>query len=115
MTADQIGSLQPALAALLAGFRPCFRRESTFDHWERYLLGLMADLKRKSIVERINKASGMGLSASDAFLLAKLPADDGAQLPTEQRQAIERFRRGDWYRFCLTPYFLEWEGDYEQV
>ena len=63
-----------------------------------------------SIVERINAAFGMGLSASDAFLLAKLPADDGAQLPAEQRQVIERFRRADWYRFCLTPYFLEKEG-----
>ena len=49
MTADQIRSLQPALAALLATFRSCFGRASTFAHWERYLLGLMADLQRKSI------------------------------------------------------------------
>ncbi len=39
MTADQIRSLQPALAALLERFRPCFKRGSTFGHWERYLLG----------------------------------------------------------------------------
>ena len=49
MTADQIRSLQPVLAALLERFRPCFVRQTTFDHWHRYLAGLMADLKRKSI------------------------------------------------------------------
>ena len=30
MTADQIGSLQPALLALLSRFRHCFKREVTF-------------------------------------------------------------------------------------
>ena len=29
MNADQIRSLQPALAALLDRFRPCFKREAT--------------------------------------------------------------------------------------
>ena len=37
MTADQIRSLQPALAALLAKFRRCFRREPTFAHLETYV------------------------------------------------------------------------------
>ena len=32
MTADQIRSLQPALAALLEQFRPFFKREGTFKH-----------------------------------------------------------------------------------
>ena len=49
MTADQIRSLQPALAALLATFRPCFKRTASFNHWERYIVGLITDLKRKSI------------------------------------------------------------------
>jgi len=49
MTADQIRSLQPALAALLAIFRPCFKRTASFEHWERYIVGLITDLKRKSI------------------------------------------------------------------
>ena len=67
MTADQIRSLQPALAALLEKFRPCFRRGSTFAHWERYLLGLMADLKRKSI-EPIALAAGVAVRTLQEFL-----------------------------------------------
>jgi len=67
MTADQIRSLQPALAALLERFRPCFSRETTFGHWERYLLGLMADLKRKSI-EPIALAAGVPVRTLQEFL-----------------------------------------------
>jgi SRSO17 transposase len=67
MTADQIGTLQPALAALIGYFRPCFARESTFNHWERYLLGLMADLKRKSI-EPIALAAGVAVRTLQEFL-----------------------------------------------
>jgi len=60
MTADQIRSLQPALAALLSHFRGCFTTETTFGHWEKYLLGLLADLKRKSI-EPIALAAGVAV------------------------------------------------------
>ncbi len=60
MTADQIRSMQPALAALLEHFRPFFKRQGTFKHWECYLLGLMADLKRKSI-EPIALAAGVAV------------------------------------------------------
>jgi SRSO17 transposase len=67
MTADQIRSLQPALAALLERFRPCFRAHRTFGHWERYLLGLMADLKRKSI-EPIALAAGVPVRTLQEFL-----------------------------------------------
>jgi len=67
MTADQIRSLQPALAALLERFRPCFKKDATFKHWERYLLGLMADLKRKSI-EPIALAAGVPVRTLQEFL-----------------------------------------------
>lgn len=67
MTADQIRSLQPALGALLACFRVCFVRTSTFRHWERYLLGLLADLKRKSI-EPIALAAGTAVRTLQEFL-----------------------------------------------
>ena len=67
MTADQIRSLQPALAALLETFRPCFKREETFGHWQRYMLGLMADLKRKSI-EPIALAAGVPVRTLQEFL-----------------------------------------------
>jgi len=67
MTADQLRSLQPALAALLARFRGCFRTSKTFGHWEEYLLGLMADLKRKSI-EPIALAAGVAVRTLQEFL-----------------------------------------------
>jgi SRSO17 transposase len=67
MTADQIRSLQPELAALLAVFRPCFKRVASFFHWERYIVGLMTDLKRKSI-EPIALAAGVAVRTLQEFL-----------------------------------------------
>ncbi len=67
MTADQLRSLQPALAALLTRFRGCFKTSKTFGHWEEYLLGLMADLKRKSI-EPIALAAGVAVRTLQEFL-----------------------------------------------
>ena len=67
MNGDQIRSLQPALAALLEKFRSCFRREATFNHWQRYMAGLMADLKRKSI-EPIALAAGVAVRTLQEFL-----------------------------------------------
>ena len=67
MTADQIRSLQPKLAALLESFRPCFVKATTFAHWQRYLLGLLADLKRKSI-EPIALAAGVAVRTLQEFL-----------------------------------------------
>jgi histidinol-phosphate/aromatic aminotransferase/cobyric acid decarboxylase-like protein len=61
------------------------------------------------IVGRIKKTIGLDVSASDAFLLAKLPATSATQLSPKQQQAIHKFRRGDGYRFCLTPYFEEYQ------
>ena len=67
MNADQLRSLQPALAALLGDFRDCFQRQSTFQHWQNYLLGLMTDLKRKSI-EPIALAAGVAVRTLQEFL-----------------------------------------------
>jgi len=67
MTADQIRSLQPGLAALLALFRPCFKRGSSFAHWERYIVGLITDLKRKSI-EPIALGAGVAVRTLQEFL-----------------------------------------------
>jgi SRSO17 transposase len=67
MTADQIRSLQPALAALLLQFRGCFRRQATFAHWQTYMLGLLADLKRKRI-EPIALARGAAVRTLQEFL-----------------------------------------------
>lgn len=67
MTADQIRSMQPALVALLDHFRGFFNREGTFGHFQKYLLGLMADLKRKSI-EPIALAAGVPVRTLQEFL-----------------------------------------------
>jgi SRSO17 transposase len=67
MTADQIRSLQPELAALLETFRPYLRRASNFGHLVAYVLGLMADLKRKSI-EPIALAAGRAVRTLQEFL-----------------------------------------------
>lgn len=62
------------------------------------------------IVAQINQDLELGISVSDAFLLAKLPAAAAEGLSQECQTLISRFRRGDWYRFCLTPYFIDFEG-----
>ena len=67
MTAEQIASLQRALVALIRRFRPHFNRQATFDHFQRYLLGLMTDLKRKSI-EPIALAAGVAVRSLQEFL-----------------------------------------------
>ena len=67
MTADQIRSLQPELAALVESFRPYMKRASNFGHLLAYVLGLLADLKRKSI-EPIALAAGMAVRTLQEFL-----------------------------------------------
>jgi SRSO17 transposase len=67
MDAQQMRSLQPALEAWAAGFEPCFKRAVTFDYFRFYLLGLMADLRRKS-VEPIALACGVAVRTLQEFL-----------------------------------------------
>ena len=49
MTSDEIASLIPALACLPARFRPFFPREKVFSYLQKYVVGLLSDMKRKSI------------------------------------------------------------------
>ena len=86
MTADQIRSLQPALAALLQ-LRPFFKWEASFKHWQRYLLGLMADLKRRS-VEPIALAGGVPPRTLQRFL--ELVEWDEIRLRDKQQQIVAR-------------------------
>ena len=67
MDYEQIGSLQPALAQLLARFRHCFKRQTTFEYWQIYISGLMSDLKRKSI-EPIALSAGVAVRTLQEFL-----------------------------------------------
>jgi SRSO17 transposase len=66
MNADQVRSLQPALAALLESFRGCFAKEPVFEHLQTYVLGLLTDLKRKS-VEPIALAAGVPVRTLQEF------------------------------------------------
>jgi SRSO17 transposase len=67
MDAVQLQSLRPALREWIGSFEPCFKRSVTFEHFQSYLLGLMADLKRKSI-EPIALASGVAVRTMQEFL-----------------------------------------------
>ena len=67
MDADQVRSLQPALEAWLERFRVCFRKGVTFEHLRCYVVGLLADLRRKS-VEPIALAAGVPVRTLQEFL-----------------------------------------------
>jgi len=88
MTADQIRSLQPELAALLKSFRPYMNRASNFGHLLAYVLGLLADLKRKSI-EPIALAAGTAVRTLQEFL-SVLDWDHEAANDHLQRLVMDR-------------------------
>jgi SRSO17 transposase len=67
MNYEQLASLEPALAKFLDKIRHCFKRDKTFSYMQDYILGLMADLKRKSI-EPIALACGVAVRTLQEFL-----------------------------------------------
>ncbi len=67
MNYEQLASFEPALGRFLEKVRPCFQRDKTFGYLQKYMLGLMADLKRKSI-EPIALASGVAVRTLQEFL-----------------------------------------------
>ncbi|MDD3102186.1 MAG: hypothetical protein PHE59_03510 [Patescibacteria group bacterium] len=64
---------------------------------------------QKKIVNEINKQFELNLKPSDALLLAYLNKKDAKKLNSQQLKLIKKFKRGDNYRFCLTPYYQEYE------
>lgn len=67
MDYNKLASFEPALAEFLGKVRHCFKRDKTFNYLQKYILGLMADLKRKSI-EPIALASGVAVRTLQEFL-----------------------------------------------
>jgi len=67
MDVDQIRSLQPAAAGFLQKFRDYFGRQATFDYFLLYVVGLMANFKRKSI-EPIALMAGVAVRSLQEFL-----------------------------------------------
>lgn len=62
-----------------------------------------------AIIRSIGADTRLALTASDVFLLANLPASDVVRLRKDEQDQLAKYRRNDWYRFCLTPYFEEYE------
>src|SRR3989338_2730830 len=56
---------------------------------------------QREIIERIFEESGLCLRPSEAFLLAHLHENEVRGLSTETIQLLQRFKRAEWYRFCL--------------
>lgn len=67
MNYEQLASFEPTLARFLEKVRHCFKRDKTFEYLQKYILGLMTDLKRKSI-EPIALASGVAVRTLQEFL-----------------------------------------------
>lgn len=68
------------------------------------LYDIYAPIQTK-IVEDLNKRYDLPLKKSDALLLAHIQKEDANRLSVEQLKMIQQFKRGEKYRFCLTPYF----------
>lgn len=64
---------------------------------------------QKKVLEKIEKDTKISIQASDVVILGFLTKKDAENLSQKQKESIERYKRGDFYRFCLTPYFLETE------
>lgn len=67
MDASQMHSVYSSLKAWLGDLRVCFKRERTWEYLALYLVGLMADLKRKS-VEPIALAADVPVRNMQEFL-----------------------------------------------
>ena len=97
MTEEQIESLQPALARFVEPFRGCFKRDKTFGYWQKYMSGLLSDLKRKSI-EPIALAAGVPVRTLQEFVSTFVWDDSGATDVLQRRVAG---RTGDRERIAV--------------
>ncbi len=63
--------------------------------------------RQQRAVDELSGLYDVPVVASDVVLLAQVAE---AALDDAQRERIKEFKRGPFYRFCLTPYFLSYEG-----
>lgn len=66
-----------------------------------------ADLQRLTVEHM--REYGLPIRRSDVFLLARMKGCSEKVLSPKQKKMVAEFKRGDIYRFCLTPYFEEFE------
>ena len=84
--------------------------DKVFENFSaRYFFEKYAPIK-KEILEEIKRDTGIALRGSEVLLLAYLTEADVEKLTPKQQELVAPFRRGHYYRFCLTKYFLEREG-----
>jgi len=67
MTSEQIASLEAGLLSMLGRFQRYFKREKTFGYLVKYMVGLLSNVKRKSI-EPIALAAGVAVRTLQEFL-----------------------------------------------
>jgi histidinol-phosphate/aromatic aminotransferase/cobyric acid decarboxylase-like protein len=70
---------------------------------------------QERIIAGINSEQGLNMRPSDAFLLGHITPEDARELKPAQLKMIEKFRRVDGYRFCLTPYFVELDPEVRRL
>jgi len=61
---------------------------------------------QEKAIKTLNEDTGLSVGPSDILLLANIPSK---KVPKAKEELISKFQRGDSFRFCLTPYFLESE------
>jgi len=66
---------------------------------------------QREIIGKINRTYGLGMKPSDVFLLGYIGLSNALLLSEQKKRGISRFMRGSDYRFCLTPYFEEYEKE----
>lgn len=74
----------------------------------RYFFEKYSKVKER-ILGKIAKETGIVMKSSDVLPLGYLTESDFEKLSEEQKKLVAPFKRGHYYRFCLTRYFLERE------
>jgi hypothetical protein len=64
---------------------------------------------QKHIIDNINKSFNLHMRYSDSLLLGYISPNDVKKLNNQQLQLVSKYKRGDYYRFCLTPYYQQLE------
>lgn len=62
-------------------------------------------LAQDMIIRGINEKYGLNMEPSDVFLLGYITDGDAATLESYKLDSIKKYKRGNGYRFCFTPYF----------
>jgi len=65
--------------------------------------------KQRVIINKINEKHGLNMLPSDVLLLGNISKRDGEKLSSKKKNTIAEFERAGAYRFCLTPYYEEFE------